>query len=460
MPTHLARLALLLLVATVPANAQSAAPPAKFAERARQIVDGYLRKNQFSGSVLVARDGKAIFNQGFGLANRELNVAVKPDTVFRLGSITKQFTAAAIMQLSEQGKLAIDDPISKYYSAAPAAWKKVTLKHLLTHRSGIPSYTELPNFFQAQAQSERTPERIIEMTRDLPLEFEPGSKFNYDNSGYIILGFVIEKVSGEKYADYVREHIFKPLGMTHSGYDDTRTIVAGRAAGYEFEKGVWSNAPYIAMSLPFAAGALYSTTGDLLLWEEAFFADKVVSKASREAMTTDYGSNYGFGLVPRTQGTHKVIGHTGGINGFSTNLRRYPDDGLTVVVLSNLQSAPSMQIAQELVELYLGLPAAPVLVAVPVKPEVLDRYVGVYELTKGLLITVKRDGGALTAQATGQSAFTLTAVSDTEFHFQPAQLTLVFPAKDGLAPSLQLTQHGLPLTAMRVRPGTPAPVTR
>jgi CubicO group peptidase (beta-lactamase class C family) len=450
MRNHLVGLALLLLAATVPAHAQSVAPPAKFVERARAIVDGYVKKNQFSGTVLVARDGKPILNQGFGQANRELNVPVKPDTAFRLGSITKQFTAASIMQLSEQGKLSIDDPIGKYYAAAPASWKKVTLKHLLTHRSGIPSYTDLPNFFRTLAQTERSPEQIIEMTRDLPLQFEPGSKFSYDNSGYIILGFVIEKVSGEKYADYVRKHILEPLGMKHSGYDDTRAIVPGRAAGYEVEKGVWTNAPYIDMSLPYAAGSLYSTTGDLLLWEEAFFTDKVVSKASRAAMTTDYGSNYGFGLVPKTLGTHRLIGHSGGINGFSTNLRRYPDDGLTVVVLSNLESAPSMEIAQELAALYLGLPAAPVLVAVAVKSDVLDRYVGTYELTKGFVIEVKRDGGTLAAQATGQSAFTLTPVSDSEFHFLPAGITMVFPVQDGPAPSFQLTQGGLPRTATRL----------
>ena len=450
MHTQLTGLSLLLLAATAPLHAQTAVPPARFDERARAIVDGYVKKNRFSGAVLVARNGKPLMNQGFALANRELNVAATPDTVFRLGSITKQFTAASILQLSEQGKLAIDDPVSKYYAAAPASWKKITLKHLLCHRSGIPSYTDLPNFFRTQAQTDRTPEQLIELTRDRPLEFEPGSKFNYDNSGYIVLGFIIEKVSGEKYADYVREHIFKPLGMKHSGYDDSRSILPGRAAGYEIEKGVWLNAPYIAMSVPYAAGALYSTTSDLLIWEEAFFADKVVSKASREAMTTNYGSNYGFGLASRTQGTHKLIGHSGGINGFSASLERFPDDGLTVIVLSNLESAASTQLSEELASLYLGPPPTPALVEVAVKPEVLDRYVGDYELAKGFIVSVKRDGEKLTGQATGQGAFTLSAVSDTEFRFQPAGITMVFPVTAGPAPSFQLTQDGLPRTATRV----------
>jgi len=262
-------------------------------------------------------------------------------------------------------------------------------------------------------------------------------------------------VSGEKYADYVREHIFKPLGMKHSGYDDSRSILPGRAAGYEIESGAWLNAPYIAMSVPYAAGALYSTTSDLLIWEEAFFADKVVSKASREAMTTDYGSNYGFGLASRTLGTHKLIGHSGGINGFSSNLQRFPDNGLTVIVLSNLESAPSSQLSDELASLYLGLPPSPALVAVAVKPEVLDRYVGDYELAKGFIVSVKRDGEKLTGQATGQRAFSLSAVSDTEFRFQPAGITMVFPVTVGPAPSFQLTQGGLLRTATRVPAGAP-----
>jgi CubicO group peptidase (beta-lactamase class C family) len=452
-PAPLAGLALLFLAAA-PALAQSPVPPAKYVEQAKAIVDGYVKKNQFTGTVLIARDGKPILSQGFGLANRELNVAAKPETVFRLGSITKQFTAASIMQLAEAGKLSVDDPISKYYAAAPAAWSKITLKHLLSHRSGIPSYTGLPGFFEKQATADRTPEQIIELTRDMPLEFEPGAKFNYDNTGYIILGYVIEKVSGEKYADYVRKRIFEPLGMKHSGYDDTRSILPNRAAGYEFEKGVWTNAPYLAMSLPYAAGSLYSTTGDLLIWEEAFFADKVVSKASRAAMTSDYGNGYGFGLGSGKLGSHAFVSHNGGINGFATDLSRFPADGLTIIVLSNATPGQSSRIANELARLYLGVsaPPPPPLTAVAVKPEVLDRYVGEYELMKGFNIVVKHEGDRLTAQATGQNAFTLTPTSDTVFHFQPAGITMTFPAGDDPAPTFELLQGPTPRTATRVTP--------
>src|SRR6185436_15348616 len=177
---------------------------------------------------------QAIYRRAFGQANREWGVANTPDTEFRLGSITKQFTAAAILQLAEQGKLSLDDPVSKYYAAAPPAWAPITIKHLLTHTSGIPSYTGLPTFFStAQSRTEMKPEEIVALTKDKPLEFAPGARFNYDNTGYVLLGVVIEKVSGQTYAQYLQDHIFGPLKLTHTGYDVSETILPKRAAGYE-----------------------------------------------------------------------------------------------------------------------------------------------------------------------------------------------------------------------------------
>jgi D-alanyl-D-alanine carboxypeptidase len=442
-----------------PAATQAQKPPtdAAFVEKARAAIQKYVQENRFSGTVLVARNGKPILREGFGMANRELNVAAKPETIFRLGSITKQFTAASIMQLVEQGKLKVEDPVSKYYTAAPAAWSKITIRHLLNHRSGIPSYTGLPGFMQTMATTDRTPEQIIELTRDMPLEFEPGSKYAYNNTGYVLLGHIIEKVSGEKYADYLDGHIFKPLGMKNSGYDVSTKVLPNRAAGYQVQNGVWTNAAYLSMTLPHAAGSLYSTVDDLLIWDQAFFSDKVVSKASREAMTTDNGNNYGYGLGFGDIGGHKSVAHGGGIHGFATYMAKFPADGVTVIALSNLQSGASSAMANELARLIFGVPAPPPpapLVAVAVKPEVLDRYVGEYELQPGFNITVKREGDKLTAQATGQGAFTFTATSDTEFHFQPANIRVVFPVGAGPAPSFTLFQ-GPPREAKRItKPAT------
>lgn len=411
----------------------------------RAAVAAYVEQNQFAGAVLVAKDGKPVFREGFGLANREWNVPNTPDTAFRLGSITKQFTAASILQLADAGKLSLDDKISKYYAKAPATWSAITIKHLLTHRSGIPSYTNLPEFFEKQAGVSRTPEEIVELTSQMPLAFEPGTKFEYDNTGYVLLGYVIEKVTGQPYAAYLQDHIFGPLGMKRSGYDNTTDILPGRASGYGIENGVWLNSQYLSMTLPHAAGSLYSTVDDLLIWDEALYGGKVVSAASLADMLTDHGDAYGYGIGPTEFEGHKVFRHSGGIPGFSTDMARFPDDGLTVIVLSNLEIARSSRIDDEIARLWLGLPPPPpppALVPVTVAPEILDRYVGVYELMPSFNITITRGGESLVAKATGQGEFPLTATSTTEFQQPQAGIRIVFPEGDGPAQSFTFFQGG------------------
>jgi CubicO group peptidase (beta-lactamase class C family) len=342
-----------------PAWSQTPLGAADFAVKAEALIGAYVKDGRFSGSVLVARDGRPILREGFGPANREWAIADAPDTEFRLGSLTKQFTATAILQLAEQGKLKLDDPIGKYYLAAPKTWDKVTLALLLSHRSGIPDYTEISGFFRGPARLDRTPEEIIALTRDKPLEFTPGEKFKYDNSGYILLGYVIEKVSGQTYADYLRDHIFQPLGMAHTGYEVSDDILPHRAAGYVKIKGEWKNASYLSMTLPYAAGSLYSTVDDLLLWDEALYAAKPLHRASLDAMFTDHGEKYGYGFVIDKAGDHRLWWHNGGINGFHTYFGRYPDQRLTIIVLSNFESAPVEKIGLQLARLSFGEPVDP-----------------------------------------------------------------------------------------------------
>ncbi|HEY4275362.1 MAG TPA: serine hydrolase domain-containing protein [Rhizomicrobium sp.] len=326
------------------------------AAKADALIAPIAKADRFSGAVLVARGGKPVFRKAYGLANREWNVPNDPETKFRIGSITKQFTAMAILQLQEAGKLSVDDPVSKYYTDAPAAWSAITLKHLLTHTSGIPSYTSIPHFFDAEARRDRTPEEIIKLTADKPLEFEPGSKFAYDNSGYILLGYIIEKVSGETYADYIQHHIFDPLGMKSSGYDVSTVVLPKRAAGYSRSKNGLINTPYLSMTEPFAAGSLYSTVDDMLIWDQALTAGKLLSPASYQAMFTDYGHHYGFGWFIDDQFGHQHIWHEGGINGFVTEFSRYPQDKLTVLVFSNQDGRPVGGIDNGLAALYLKVP--------------------------------------------------------------------------------------------------------
>ena len=291
--------------------------------RMEQVAQSYVNNKQFMGSVLVAQNGKLLLNKGYGFANLEWNVPNSPESKFRLGSVTKQFTAACILMLEERGKLKIDDPVKKYMPDAPAAWDKVTIFHLLTHTSGIPSFTGFPDYASTEAIA-TTPEKSVARFRDKPLEFQPGEKWNYSNSGYVLLGYLIERISGESYSQFVQKNIFTPLGMKDSGYDSNSAIILHRASGYTpNEKGL-INTGYIDMTIPLSAGGLYSTTLDLLKWEEGLFGGKLISVASLQKMTTPFKNDYAFGLGVRTVNGHKLIEHGGGIEGFNTDLATFP----------------------------------------------------------------------------------------------------------------------------------------
>jgi CubicO group peptidase (beta-lactamase class C family) len=347
----------IMALACLPVFAAEPPDPAHYAAGAEALIKRYVDDGRFSGAVLVAVHGKPVLREGFGLANREWNIAVTPETEFRIGSMTKQFTATAILQLAERGKLALSDPIAKYYAAAPKAWNSVTIAQLLSHRSGIPNFTELPGFADGIARRDLSPEQVIALTRDAPLHFAPGSQYEYSNSGYALLGYVIEKQSGQPYADYLREHVFHPLGMEHTGYDVSADILPRRASGYSREKDVWKNASFTSMSVPYAAGALYSTVDDLLIWDQALAAAKPLSRASLESMFTDHGSHYGYGYVIDEDAGHRREWHNGGINGFTAYMARYPADDLTVIVLANLEGAPVNSIGKELAHSHFGAPA-------------------------------------------------------------------------------------------------------
>lgn len=438
-----------LLLAGPALAAQSTCAVPDYAKQAHDLIAPYLEAQSFSGSILVAKDGAPVLREGFGAADREWDIANTPDTKFRLGSITKQFTATAILQLAEQGKLSIDDPISKYYAEAPAAWSKVTIKHLLTHTSGIPSYTGLPGFFEKSSRSPLTPDEIIKLTRDLPLEFEPGAKFAYDNTGYIILGYVVEKASGEAYADYVEKHIFAPLGMKDSGYDVSTAVLRHRASGYKPTKDGWKNADYLDMTLPYAAGSLYSTVDDLLIWDRALADGKILTPASRQAMFTDYGHQYGFGWQIDADAGHERVGHGGGINGFSTGISRYPKDGVVAIVLANYNGSPSNGMAENLAGLCAGTYQPPKTIALPAAT--LDRYAGAYVLSPTFTLTVSRQGDQLVSQGTNQGPVPFYASAPGEFFARIVDAKISFTQSgDAPATALVLHQGGKDQTAPRV----------
>lgn len=310
-----------------------------------QLLSKYNEYGQFNGSALVAENGKVIFKKGFGSANFEWNIPNQPDTKFRLGSISKQFTALLIVKLAEEGKLKLDAPITTYLPDYPKEnGDKITTHHLLTHTSGIPNYTSVPNFFKDKSRNPVTPEEFVKTFSSLPLEFKPGEKFNYSNSGYFLLGYIIEKISGKSYEQYLQETILTPLKMANTGYDHSDIIIKKRAAGYEKKGKVIINAYYLDMSIPYAAGSLYSTVEDLYLWDQALYTTKLLSATSMESLFKPYikagGGSYGYGwfIEEASNGDKpklKIIEHGGGINGFNTVISRIPADKNLVVLLNN-----------------------------------------------------------------------------------------------------------------------------
>jgi CubicO group peptidase (beta-lactamase class C family) len=428
-------------------------------DRMDQIVRSYSDGHEFMGSVLVAQDHKVLFEKSYGDANLELNVADSSLTKFRIGSMTKQFTAASILLLEERGKLSTDDYVKKYMPDAPPAWDKITIYNLLTHTSGIPSFTSFPDYRATEA-TPTTPKNLVDRFRDKPLEFQPGEKWNYSNSGYVLLGYLIEKISGKSYADFVAENILKPLGMTDTGYDSNSAIIPHRASGYSPSPNGPVNAGYIDMTIPFSAGALYSTTHDLLLWEQGLYEGKVLSAASLKKMTTPFKENYGCGLMIQNVNGHLQYSHGGGIEGFNTAMAYYPDDKLTVIVLANLNGGAPDDIAGKLAAVVHGekvvLQSERKQIQLP--RELMQKYVGNYELAPGVFITMSLDEDHFFTQLTGQPKFEVFPESETTFFLKVVDAQLTFETdSQGKVTDLVLHQNGRDQTAKRTEVGPPPP---
>ena len=340
--------ALLICVLSLAALAQDLAP------KADEIINAYVKQSQFSGSVLIAKGGKVILSKGYGMANYELEVANTPQTRFRLGSITKQFTAMAIAQLVERGLVKVDDPITKYLPDYPKeTGDKVTVYHLLTHTSGIPSFTNSTDYLQIKMQP-LSSEKLFAWVKGKPLEFTPGEDFKYNNAGYILLGYIIEKVTGKSYDQYLRESIFEPLGMKSTGYDRNKEVMKHRAAGYSLKGKEIENAEFIDMTVPGGAGALYSTVEDLYLWDRALYTEKLVKKPTLEKVYTPFKSNYSWGWRVGEQYGHKLVGHGGGIDGFNTTIVRFINDDICIIALSNRIPAALNPMSKNLMALLFG----------------------------------------------------------------------------------------------------------
>jgi CubicO group peptidase (beta-lactamase class C family) len=318
-----------------------------------------MQKQHIPGlSLLVSKGGQIVRAEGFGLANVELQAPVKADTVFQSGSVGKQFTATAVMMLVEEGKVALDDPLTKYFSDAPASWKEVTVRQLLSHTAGFTDYPEKFDF-----RKDWTEEELLKMVEGVPLAYPPGTKWDYSNLGYLTLGILIHRVTGEFYGDFLQQRIFQPLGMQTTRIISEADIVPNRAAGYRLVKGELKNQEWVApMVNTTADGSLYFSVLDLAKWDAALYGEKLLKRSSFDLMWTPAKlkdgvpnkDGYGFGWFIENRRGHRVVSHDGAWQGFQTTIARYVDDHLTVVVLTNLEEGKPREIAEHIADLYLS----------------------------------------------------------------------------------------------------------
>lgn len=439
------------------ADGSHAAPSrAALAARVDSLAGAFIAQRQAPGvSISVVRAGRdTLVFKGYGEADIENDVPATPATVYRIGSITKQFTSAAVMRLVERGRVRLGDPIGKYLPNLPPAWRPVRVQQLLNHTSGIPNYTDLGDVWARRWGEHMSPDTLVALTANKPMDFPPGSGWRYDNTGYVVLGMLLEKVTGTPYGTYLDSTMFRPLGLSSTRYCDTAPLIPHRARGYQREGNKFTNAPYLDMSQPYAAGALCSTVGDLARWDRLLATGKVVSPASYARMTTPEGTanldHYGFGLVFSAIGSHIMITHGGGIHGFISSNAYFPSDSLSITVLAN--AAPSdpdgllTNIARTIFGIPLVQPPHPPK-EVPLPDSIRAAVPGQYPLVmagKKIVITIASDSGGVVASTPGQSDLPLVYVGDATFGAAADPgIRMRFVIENGRATRLVLTQRGV-----------------
>ena len=394
-----------------------------------ELLSELFSKDENGGTALVSKKGEIIYHKAFGMANVELNVPMKVDHVFRIGSVTKQFTAVAILQLMEAGKLSLTDEITKFIPDYPTHGHHITVEHLLTHTSGIKSYTGM-EAFDTKSKLDMEPEELIDFFKNQPMDFAPGENYRYNNSGFFLLGYIIEKVSGMSYPEYVEENLFKKLGMKNSYFGDNNRIIPNRATGYARQDGKLVNSDYLSMKLPYAAGSLRSTVEDLLIWNKAIFSYQVVSKESLKKAWTSYILNngkptgYGYGWsLGNIQGS-PVIEHGGGINGFLSYAMYLPEEEVFVAVLSNCMCAYPGEQAAEMAAMAINKPYKWEKISLAEKK--LKAYEGVYESTHFGDRKIMMQDGILYSRRGMDNKYEIIPFEKDKFFIEDAKTTLEF----------------------------------
>ena len=454
---------LLLLCLNFAAHAQTA-DDAQAAKAIDELVSKAYPADAPGASVIVIKEGRTLLRKGYGMADMELGVKVEPDMVFRLGSITKQFTAVAILMLAEQGKLSLADDVTKFFPDFPSKGRAVTVEHLLTHTSGIKSYTSIPAW-RTMWRKDMTVAELIDLFKNEPADFEPGAQWAYNNSGYILLGAIIEKVSGMTYEQFLQKNVFDPLGMKHTFYGSAARVIPRRVPGYTMSRDGLRNAEYLSMTQPYAAGSLLSTVDDLALWDAALDTDKLVKQASLQKAWTPYAlkdgstTNYGFGWSKLQYDGRTLVEHGGGIHGFSTIGIRAPEDRVYVAILTNRDYQTPDDLGLRVAALAMGRPMRDA-VAVTVAPAEFDALVGVYQINEKETYVVKRDDARFVIQRNGSRLNEIFPLSPTEFFYDKASLDRLTFTRDasGKVTGLKVSRRfGPPTAAVRTDKPLPSP---
>ncbi|MEP2937106.1 MAG: serine hydrolase [Gilvibacter sp.] len=409
------------------------------AQSLEQQVDALLSEKYSAdgpgATAIIAKKGKVIYRKAFGMANLELGIAMKPDNVLEIGSMTKQFTAVAILMLEEEGKLNVTDPVTKFFSDYPTAGNTITIHHLLNHTSGIKSYTGMQSFMK-EARTDMDPLTLIDVFKNEPMDFAPGEQWSYNNSGYIILGAIIEQVSGMSYEDFVQTKIFDVLGMKHSFYGSKSRLIPKRASGYQPTDSGWQNADYLSMTLPYAAGSLMSTVDDLLIWQEALNDNKLIPRERLQKafvntkLNDGSNTNYGYGWSVDEINDTPSIEHGGGIFGYTTYGLHVPSEDVYVAVLANSNGNSPTDVSVQIGAIAIGKPY-PDQATTTLSNSQLEKWVGAYKFEGDVVRFITLKDGSLYSQRQGSETLKLNPISANEFYFDGSFTKYKFAVKEG-----------------------------
>ena len=404
-------------------------------------------------AVLVAKDDQVIYEKGFGVANIELNVPMRPEMVFRIGSMTKQYTAIAILQLVEQGKISLQDSLQKFIKSFPYKGHTITIENLLTHTSGIKDYEQLDAHIPNAIRVEFSPKTIIDSLANLSLDFIPSTKYNYSNSNYFLLGYIIEQISGKAYKDYLKENIFKPAGLSATYYDSPTQIITNRVSGYSKDSSAYHNVDYISMSLVYSAGALLSNVTDLFRWHQALYTYKLVKKETLEKAFTSFMlsdgklAEYGYGWFIKDWHGEKSIAHGGAIDGFRSMEMYFPNQNIFMTALFNSDNDDFLNLFDNMTALVLGKPANSYK-DLKLSDDTLNTYVGTYTFLEDTaqFIKIYKKAGRLYADLSNRTGMNmvLQAQSPTLFYLPDVRripTTIEFIVEDGKVKGLYMTQE-------------------